>query len=183
MKIATQNDLEIKKPYTFKSTPHWWEEKNSEAASHTNVLLVVVMPDTCFYFRQESLIEYDRKKMRVWGRWRLQILPNNREDASDQPVSPSCTCYLISFIFLINFTGMKVCGGRREGGGLLINLALTVKGSELPQTAMSPQTVLAWIQMNPWMDNRLFVNAVLHFSPWNTYNYCMNSRLLWDLLL
>lgn len=62
-----------------------------------------------FYFRQESLIEYDREKMRVWGRWRLQILPNNQEDASDQPVSPSCACYLINFILLFNFTGMKVC--------------------------------------------------------------------------
>lgn len=79
--------------------------------SHTNVPLVVVAAEARFYFRQELLIEYDRKKMRVWGRWRLQILPNNREDASDQPVSPSCACYLISYIFLINFSGIKVCGG------------------------------------------------------------------------
>lgn len=105
-----KNYLVVKKPYMFKSTPHWGEEKSSEETSSASVLLVMVIPDTCFYFRQESLIEYDREKMRVWGQWHLQILPNNREDASDQPVSPSCACYLISFIFLINFTGMKVCG-------------------------------------------------------------------------
>lgn len=51
-----------------------------------------------FYFRQEWLIENDREKMRVWGRWRLQILPNNQEDASDLPVPPARACYLISFI-------------------------------------------------------------------------------------
>lgn len=73
-------------------------------------LLVMVAAENHFYFRHESLIEYDREKMRVWGRWCLQILPNNQEDASDQPVSPSCACYFISFIFLVNFTWMKVCG-------------------------------------------------------------------------
>lgn len=64
------------------------------------------LQQTRFYFRQESLIKYDREKMRVWG---LQILPNNHEDASDQPVSPSCARYLVNFIFLVNFTGMQVC--------------------------------------------------------------------------
>ena len=34
-------------------------------ASHTIVLLVRVAVETCFYFRQQSLIEYDREKMRV----------------------------------------------------------------------------------------------------------------------
>lgn len=34
-------------------------------ASHTIALLVMVAAEACFYFRQGSLIEYDRKKMRV----------------------------------------------------------------------------------------------------------------------
>lgn len=84
-----------------------------------------------FYFHQESLIEYDREKMRVWGRWRLQTLPNNQQDASYQPVSPSCACYLISYILFVNFTGMKVCG--------LINLTLTMR--EISESVVLPPLV------------------------------------------
>lgn len=82
----------------------------------TNTVLVIVAAQHHFYFRQKSLIDYDRKKMSVWGQWRLQILPNNQEEASHQPISPSWACYTISFIFLINFLALKVCGG--GGGGL-----------------------------------------------------------------
>lgn len=111
-------------------------------AGLTVALLVMVAAENHFYFRHESLIEYDREKMRVWGRWCLQILPNNQEDASDQPVSPSCACYFISFIFLVNFTWMKVCGW-----GCLINLALRMKRNYHKQQC-HPQIVLAWIPMH-----------------------------------
>lgn len=107
--------------------------------SHTNVPLVVVAAEARFYFRQELLIEYDRKKMRVWGRWCLQILPNNWEDASDQPVSPSCACYLISYIFLINFSGIKVCGG-----GVSSTLHLQWRGT------VWNSNVIAWMQIWIW---------------------------------
>lgn len=117
-------------------------------ASHTIIPLVTVAAEACFYFRQESLIEYDREKMRVWGWWRLQILPNNQEDASDQPVSPSCACYLISFIFLVNFTGMKVCGGGGGARGAVSHQPCAYNEDELSQTAMLSQFVLAWIPMN-----------------------------------
>lgn len=101
----------LKKPSINYSYGLNWTVYGETESSHTIILPVPVATKACFYFRQESLIEYDREKMRVWGRWRLQILPNNQEDASDQPVSPSCACYLISFILLVNSTGMKVWGG------------------------------------------------------------------------
>lgn len=137
-----------------------------------------------FIFRQESLIEYDREKMRVWGRWHLQILPNNCEDASDQPVSPSCACYLISYIFLINFTGMKVCGGGSHQ---------PCTYNELSHQQCHPKVSLPGYQWNCKRENicflayyYLFVFNRKSFSCcsifcgvlyWNIYNKCTNSML------
>lgn len=153
--------------------------------SHTNVPLVVVAAEARFYFRQELLIEYDRKKMRVWGRWRLQILPNNWEDASDQPVSPSCACYLISYIFLINFSGIKVCGG-----GGLINLALTVKRNCLKQQChpklSSPGCKFEFEagkkkerKRKSW--NSSCCSILCYVSHWHIYNYYINSMHSYSL--
>lgn len=111
----------------------------------------------CPYFRQKWLIGYDREKMRVWGRWRLQILPNNQEDASDRPVSPSCACYLISFILLINFTGMKVCVGASH------HAAHRMRGNQLKQES-HPNSFLPGHQ---WTNEMRIVSNIKKCKKYN----------------
>lgn len=153
--------------------------------SHTNVPLVVVAAEARFYFRQELLIEYDRKKMRVWGRWRLQILPNNWEDASDQPVSPSCACYLISYIFLINFSGIKVCGGgvsstlHLQWRGTVWNSNVILNSHRLDANLNLRGGGKKERKRKSW--NSSCCSILCYVSHWHIYNYYINSMHSYSL--
>lgn len=178
MKIPMQNGLVVKKPYIFKSTP---------TGEGRKVVRRPATPMFCWPWSCQTLaFILDRNRwLNMTGRkWESEAGDASRYcQITERMRQISLFLHLVLVISLASFSSLILLVWRYVVVGVLINLALTVKGSELPQTAMSPQTVLAWIQMNLRMDNRLFANAVLHFSPWNTYNYRMNSQLLWDLLL
>lgn len=107
------------------------------------------------------------------------------EDASDQPVSPSCACYLISYIFLINFSGIKVCGGgvsstlHLQWRGTVWNSNVILNSHRLDANLNLRGGKKKERKRKSW--NSSCCSILCYVSHWHIYNYYINSMHSYSL--